>query len=244
MAPCPTAGIIWFRPRASNSNPSQERMPNRVNPAWARIVASANPRTIAFSRVSTLPRISQSLTSGKNRLAWARRRGLPVASFSIRSISLRLINTSAADSRGRYPAMANPGCILVGKSFALCTARSARPSIRAISNSLVNRPFPPFSCNDQAWRLSPVVVNRNRRTSTSGSLSRNAAATKSVWAKANGLLRVANVMRAFTDLIWKGLSQRSLRKGTKAQRHKGTKGERRPRARRGERGQVEESLME
>ena len=73
----------------------------------------------------------------------------------------------------------------------LCTARSARPSSRAYSNSLTNRPFPPISESGRSCILSPVVLTTNNSTEISGYSSSILCFTHSACQSASELPRVA-----------------------------------------------------
>jgi hypothetical protein len=101
-----------------------------------------------------------------------------------------MTKVSRASSRTGKADNFNPGGLSVGKSLALCTAKSARPSSKAFSSSLVNKPFPPLSRRDHSACLSPVMDMG--KSSTSSSITfRMREATKSACFNASGLFRVA-----------------------------------------------------
>ena len=82
------------------------------------------------------------------------------------------MRTSLGSSRFPYARIGSSSFSSIGISFKLCTARSIRPSMRARSSSLTNRPFPPIFSRLLSRILSPVVFIVMISISASGSLSR------------------------------------------------------------------------
>jgi hypothetical protein len=64
----------------------------------------------------------------------------------------------AGSSRSGVAASTRPGGSSAGMSFSEWMAQSMRPSSRASSISLVNRPLPPISIRRRSWMRSPVVT--------------------------------------------------------------------------------------
>jgi hypothetical protein len=77
-----------------------------------------------------------------------------------------------------------------GRSFALCTARSARPSSSASSSSFTKSPLPPTFASDTSLSRSPVVRSGTSSVATP-SRSSIRRATHWVWVSASWLARVA-----------------------------------------------------
>ena len=69
-------------------------------------------------------------------------------------------------------ASTRPAGSSVGRSFRLCTARSARPSSSASSISLVNRPLVPTLASGTSVILSPVVLMISMRRLAPSAASR------------------------------------------------------------------------
>ncbi len=65
-------------------------------------------------------------------------------------------------------AKVKPSGNAIGTSFIECTARSARPSKSAASNSLTNNPLPPIFAKGVSKILSPCVTNLTNSTVKSG----------------------------------------------------------------------------
>ena len=86
--------------------------PSRERPATARIAASIRPDRTRATRVSTFPRISRTLRSGRQRNSWARRRGLldptvvPAGNGPRRSAAPTTRQSRGSARRGRRPARA------------------------------------------------------------------------------------------------------------------------------------------
>ena len=85
-------------------------------------------------------------------------------------------------------------------SFIECTAMSIRPSLRASSISLVNRPLPPMAESGPCNIRSPVVwmisTARAPFARSAGSAAARRRPTSSAWARASGLARVPILIRA------------------------------------------------
>ncbi len=169
--------------------------PRRSRPAAASTMAS---NCDAFSsRVSTLPRSSANVRSGRAAASWARRRTEPVA--DPRAGRQRCRTSSRPAHRGgrrvRAPRpAARPSGVIAGRSLAECCARSARPSSTASCTSLTNMPLPPISWIGTSARWSPVVLTITSSTSPpSSSATRpachNANALRASRAQLHGSLR-------------------------------------------------------
>src|SRR4051812_1388538 len=107
----------------------------------------------------------------------------------------RTIRTSRTSSRGGVAPSINPSGNSVGKSFKLCTARSASPASRATSSSLVKRPL--VDCAegncviDAVCILSPVVLMIFNSKTLPGIAFSQAALIMLDCARASALPRVA-----------------------------------------------------
>ena len=151
-APCPGAGIITLGSislRILCANPS------RFNPAAARIIASYSPASSLANLVSKLPRNDATFNKGNflSNCPCLRKLLVPTilpAGISARLLNLLLMNASLTSSLRVMAARLNPSGMSIGTSFILCTAKSARPSSRAVSNSLINNPFPPILANGRS----------------------------------------------------------------------------------------------
>ena len=84
-----------------------------------------------------------------------------------------------------------PGGSSIGTSFNECTAMSARPSCKATSSSLRNRPLPPISASGRSMIWSPRVVIGTNWMSSPACAARRRAATCSACHRASALWRVA-----------------------------------------------------
>ncbi len=134
-----------------------------MRPAIASRVASAAPSCSLRKRVSTLPRMATTVTSGRKYFTCAWRRSEEVATTapcgrSPRRGAVRLMKASRTSSRGRKHATVRPAGSSVGMSFIECTAMSASPASNASSISLVKSPLPPASLSGRSWMRSPVVL--------------------------------------------------------------------------------------
>ena len=85
-------------------------------------------------------------------------------------------SASRGSPRSGTAASTRPGTATDGRSLALCTARSARPSSTAACTSLANTPLPPSSQIGTSRRRSPCVSTTTSSTSTPG--RRRAAARR------------------------------------------------------------------
>lgn len=193
IAPCPTAGTQQGIFIGLNERPGNDEIPSLPRPAAESIVASAGPSATLRRRVSTLPRISVQTAFGKNFLSCARLRGLPVATSAGTSAPSFEMSTSRASSRGRKQGIERPSGESTGISFALWTAKSARPSSRASSSSFVKSPLPPCSSSDHDSFLSPVVLNSTISYSESGILAEKYATAMRACVTASGLGLVATL---------------------------------------------------
>jgi hypothetical protein len=68
------------------------------------------------------------------------------------------MKASRGSSRSGTAASTRPGGSSAGMSFSEWMAQSMRPSSRASSISLVNRPLPPISISRRSWMRSPLVT--------------------------------------------------------------------------------------
>ena len=146
--------------------------PSLARPAAANTTASTWPSASLRSRVSTLPRMSQTSRSGLAPSTWALRRRLLVPTLAPAGSSANRIpdlDTSASrgSSLGGTPAMQRPDGIAVGRSFMLCTANCTWPLSKACSISVVNNPLPPMagralSMTRSPWVLIRLIVSRRR----------------------------------------------------------------------------------
>ena len=200
ITPCPPDGTnccgdntsaknSW--PSNSNVGPDKE---SRSSPARARMIASQSLAANLRNRVGTFPRRSTNLTSDLRQRACRRRRTLLVAMVAAGgSDSSRIgdlvINRSSTGPRGRTAAIAEPGRSSLGKSFALCTARSTRRSMSALSSSDVNRPLRPARGSLDTIDSSPLVRTISILTAISPA-TRKTFAARSAWISASALPRV------------------------------------------------------
>ena len=144
-APWPAAGSITD---GSNTARIRASKPKRFKPAAASTMASYRPSSSLRKRVSRLPRKGSIFRSGRNARNKAMRRRLDVPTTApsgkaSRSAYLFDTNASRGSSRSITQASSNPCGNSIGTSLSECTAKSARPSSIATSNSLTNRPLPP-----------------------------------------------------------------------------------------------------
>ena len=140
-APCPTAGHITSGGRISAMRSSH---PSRFSPAAASTMASYCPsRQLAQARIEVAahgfdgevrPQLAQLRGA-------AQRTGAHLRALRAASASVQPTMASRGSSRGGTAASTRPAGSSVGRSFRLCTARSARPSSSASSISLVKRPL-------------------------------------------------------------------------------------------------------
>ena len=163
-APCPTAGHM-----VSTGRISAMRFPHprRFNPAAASRMASYWPSSSLRRRVSRLPRTDSTTRSGRSlrKLGRAAQRTGAHLGAGGRSARRRPTTASRGSSRSGTAASTRPSGSSVGRSLRLCTARSARPSSRASSISLVNRPLVPTLASGTSVILSPVVLMISMRHS-------------------------------------------------------------------------------
>ena len=121
IAPCPTAGSIHSASRISViacDNPS------RTSPASARMIASRPCSVSLRNRVSTFPRSSISVKSGRRFASCERRRRLlvPMIAPLGRASNVRCFvetNASPVGPRTGVAASDSPSVMIVGKSFKL-----------------------------------------------------------------------------------------------------------------------------
>ena len=177
MAPWATAGSMSSVARTVLAASAR---PRRLSPASASNVASISPRPTLSRRVPILPRRGTTITSGRRCSTWAPRRSEAVPTTApegrpSRPPPWREIQASRGSSRSSTQEITVPDATSVGTSFIECTARSMRPSSRAMSISLVNKPLPPISARDRSRIASPVV----RITSTSSTKAASTALRRS-----------------------------------------------------------------
>ena len=110
-----------------------------------------------------------------------------LAGNSISDFALAAMKASRWSSRAGTAANTMPAGMRVGRSFMECTAASMRPSSRASSSSLVNRPLPPWSCR-RPWIRSPLVMKVSIGTDAASSpvCFASSPATRWDWASARG----------------------------------------------------------
>ncbi len=193
MAACATAGN---QSGADRRERMRSPSPSRSSPAQARMMASYCPASSLARRVFTLPRRSSRCRSGRNArsCAWRRKDEVPTRAplgRSERCAWALLMKASAASARSNTAPMANPGSSSIGTSFNECTAMSARPSCKATSSSLRNRPLPPISASGRSMIWSPRVVIGTNWMSSPACAARRRAATCSACHRASALWRVA-----------------------------------------------------
>ena len=161
--PCPQAGSI-----SSGFVSKAMRLvtPRRFSPADANTNPSNSPESNFAKRVPKLPRTGDSFKSGRNARIWAIRRKLEVPrcvpyGMSEKSVQdfvpIRCTNASVGVSRAVRQHKSRPTGSSMGTSFNECTARSARPSYSAVSNSFTKTPFPPTLVSDTSRCSSPSV---------------------------------------------------------------------------------------
>ena len=200
-APWPAAGSM-------SAGSKQQRMrcpsPRRFRPAAASTMASKPPSSSLRKRVSRLPRSGSILKSGRSASSCTTRRRLEVPTTapggSAARLSKRLeTQASRGSSRASTAASSKPSGSAIGTSLSECTARWARPSASACSNSLTNRPLPPtlLSARSRIW--SPRVVMPSRPTARP-KRSASSARTCSACHSASRLSRVA------INRVWGGVS--------------------------------------
>ena len=178
-APWPTAGIMVVTGRSWQMRSAR---PRRCRPASARMMASYWPSSSFFRRVSTLPRRSLTIRSGRVWSSWALRRRLDVPMQAPAGRDSRVayvLETKASWTwwRAVMAARQRPSGTSAGRSFRLWTARSMVPSRRRRSNSVVNSPLPPMRAKGTSRILSPCVTMCWSWTDSSGSWRRRASAT-------------------------------------------------------------------
>ena len=148
-------------------------------------------------RVGTLPCKSTTFRSGRFQRSWCCRRTLPVAIVApcgklVRLRSFFVIKTSPVWPRGKAAQISRSSIRSLGKSFALCTARSIRLTRSCFSISRVNIPLRPAlrSATASVRTLSsPLVRMISVVTSNSGQAARNACSTSRACARARSLPR-------------------------------------------------------
>lgn len=178
--------------------------PRRDSPATARIAAStARERTIPI-RVSTFPRMSITLTSGRQRRSWARRRRLldptrAPAGSRAPFLGEAVTRQSLGSARRGQAARSRRGSSWTARSLALWTARSISPRIRRRSMASVKSGEAPTV---RSW--SPLVSVGTASNRRSGFFRRNPPRTASVWARASGLRRVPTRISSDTDPVGEG----------------------------------------
>ena len=174
--------------------------PRRLSPATAKTTASHSPRMALSMRVSRLPRISIMFRSGRRALSWARRRRLPVPTRapSGKSASEDMpgpTRASRTSSRSGVATRARSGCIWVGRSFRLWTAKSMCPASRASSRALVKTPVPP-KLRSEPVVASPVVRMIEISMSSPSCSASKRLRTSWAWTRASWLPRLP--MTSFT----------------------------------------------
>ena len=200
MAPWPTAGR-----NASMSSTARARWarPRRFRPASASSVASISPRSALRSRVSTLPRSSSILRSGRSRraCAWRRSEAAPRRAPWGRPANRigdggnqRVAHVLALEEAGDRHALGQAGS---ADPWPSARRRRSRPASRAASISLVNRPLPPASASGRSWIMSPLVrmIAIATRVSSQPCASAISLRVSCAWARASGEPRVPSVKR-------------------------------------------------
>ena len=127
-------------------------------------MASASPAPAWPAGCRRCRAASETSRSGRRCSAWAWRRRLRGAETrALRQVVER--SARSAERRRRAGPRARgwrrctrPSGSCAGMSFSEWMAQSMRPSSRASSISLVNRPLPPISSRRRSWTRSPVVV--------------------------------------------------------------------------------------
>ncbi len=165
-------------------------------PAEARMIASYSPSLSLRIRVSTLPRRSLMVRSGRSDKICIRRRSddvpttAPSGSASILGY-FSLSSASRTSSRSVIAASFSPSGISVGTSLSECTASCASPRSIVSSISLRKSPLPPIFANGTSRILSPLVTTILSSTSSPGFCSCKTALMCSDCHSANLLPRVA-----------------------------------------------------
>ena len=159
-------------------------------------MASYKPASNLDKRVPTLPRKSIISRSGRCFKIWHLRRRLEVPTFAPCGNSAKLLyvfetKASNGSSRSQITASVNPSGNAIGTSFMECTAKSARPSSNASSNSFTNKPLPPILAKGVSKILSPCVTKVTNSTLRSACIASKRARICSACHKASGLCRVA-----------------------------------------------------
>ena len=172
-----------------------------MSPEAASTMAAYSPRSSFASRVLTLPRMVRISTPGNRSSTCEARLRLEVpttapAGTSERSAYWLDTTASRGSSRSVIAARQNPGGISAGMSFMECTARSARPSFRATSSSLMNSPFPPSVASLASCSSSPRVVIGRSSTRHFGYSDFSRCCTYSACHTARRLSRVAMMRRS------------------------------------------------
>ena len=165
-APCPAAGSISVVAKLARMRSGISR---RFKPAAANTIASYWPSSSLRKRVSRLPRSGSIFRSGRKALSSTKRRKLDVPITAPCGSSDRLAylfdtKASCGSSRCITQASAKPSGKSIGTSLSECTAMSARPSCKATSSSLTNKPLPPTLLSDRSKIWSPNVVMPNSST--------------------------------------------------------------------------------
>ncbi len=144
-------------------------------------------------RVCMLPRRLTNRRSGRCCQSATCRLSEPVATSAPGGSAARVEPTRASrgSPRSGTAAITRPGTGADGRSLALWTAMSARPSRTALCTSLANTPLPPSSQIGTSSRRSPTVSTITSSTVTAGSAARRRAAMWSACQRASGLPRVA-----------------------------------------------------
>jgi len=192
--PCATAGNITS---VEILSPIRSDNPSRSSPALASTTASSDCSSILRNRVGTFPRSGTISRSGRYARSSATRRTLPVPTRapSRRPASVvpgsRPTSASRGSARSGNAMSDKPSGTVAGRSFALCTAMSARPPRSASSISFTKRPLPPIFASDTSWIRSPVVLIVTNSTSTPSSDSMRAAIARDC-VSARSLPRVAS----------------------------------------------------
>ena len=168
---------------------------SRFKPAAANTIASYWPSSSLRKRVSKLPRSGSIFKSGRCALSSTRRRRLEVPTTAPCGSSAKLAylfdtKASCGSSRVITQARAKPSGKSIGTSLSECTAMSARPSCKATSSSLTNRPLPPTLLSDRSKIWSPNVVMPSSSTCQPNCFS-SSALTCSACHSARRLSRVA-----------------------------------------------------
>ena len=192
IAPCPGAGT---------QNVGLKRCvtrcwrPSRSSPAAASTRASQAPASSLAKRVPTLPRTGANLRSGRARRRKVARRRLdvpmrvPSGRASKPAPPLGATKASRASARGPAVAATSPAGSCPGRSFMLCAAKSARPSMSAASNAFTKTPLPPGAGGAASGRSSPSAATCKSVAGAPAAASM--ARTRSACTSASGLLRVA-----------------------------------------------------